>query len=92
MRKESRGMERLEAVSDTENGLDVLIGIAPQFLAQPPHVDVQSARTDLGAVPQTCIRSASRGMISPACCTSNANKSYSLRVNVMRSESSMTAC
>src|ERR1035437_5959214 len=48
--KEPRGMERLEAVSDAENGLDVLIGIAAQFLAEPAHVDVECARADLGAV------------------------------------------
>ena len=43
-------MERLEAVSDTEDRLDVLIGIAAQLLAQTAHVHVERARADLGAV------------------------------------------
>ena len=43
-------MERLEAVADAEDGLDVLIRIATQFLAQPAHVDVECARADGGAV------------------------------------------
>src|ERR1035441_4673502 len=36
----SGGMERLEALSDAEDGLDVLIGIAAQLLAEPAQVDV----------------------------------------------------
>ena len=45
--KEPRGMERLEPVANAENGFDVLVGIAAQFLAQPSHVDVQRACADL---------------------------------------------
>ena len=48
--------------------------------------------TDGEANVLTCIKSASRGMISPACCTSNDSNSYSLRVKSTRSESSITAC
>src|ERR1019366_9839436 len=48
--KKPRCMERLEAVSDAEDGLDILIGVATKLLAQPAHVDVEGARADGGAV------------------------------------------
>ena len=48
--KKARGMERLEAVPDAEDGLDVLVREPAQLLAQPAHVDVERARANLRAV------------------------------------------
>ena len=48
--EKTRGVEGLEAVADTEDGLDVLVGVAAELLAQTADVHVQRARADFGAV------------------------------------------
>src|SRR5450432_4028169 len=49
--KRSLGTEGLKPVADSENGLDVLIAVAAQFLAKPPYMHVQRAGTYLGTIP-----------------------------------------
>ena len=48
--KNLRSVERLETIPDAEDGLDVLVGIHTQFLAQPANVNIQRSGTNFGAV------------------------------------------
>src|SRR3954470_17628854 len=43
-------MKGLKSISDTEDGLDVLVGIRAEFLAEAAHVDVERTGADLRAV------------------------------------------
>ena len=43
-------MKGLEAVADAEDGLDVLVGVGAQLLAQAADVHVEGSGADLGAV------------------------------------------
>jgi hypothetical protein len=45
-----RSVERLEAVPDSEDGLDVLIGERAEFLSQPPHMHIECASLDIRAI------------------------------------------
>src|SRR5690348_6043109 len=48
--EEPGGMKGLKAVPDTEDGLDVLVGVPAQLFAQAAHVDVEGAGADLRTV------------------------------------------